>query len=62
MKRKFLIFAIYEGYDGVIPAHSVLYSDNFPTEKEAKEHMKKIAFPQLIGITGLIEVFEGHGW
>lgn len=63
MKRRFLIFAIYESdADEVFALNSILECDNFPTRDEATKHMQSIAFSRIKGITGIIELSEGDKW
>lgn len=63
MKRKFLIFAIYEKDEnqGFFTLNSI-YDGDFPTKKQAEDYMKDIAWSKLIGVTGIIEVFNDCGW
>jgi hypothetical protein len=63
MKRKFLIFAIYEKDEsqGFIVFNSI-YEGDFPTKKQAEDHMRDIVWSKLIGITSIIEVSDGCGW
>jgi hypothetical protein len=62
MERKFLIFGLYEKDDNDIFAMQEIWHGDFPTKPEAEEYMQSISFSKLKGITGIVEVFNDHGW
>ena len=53
MEREFLIFGLEEKSEA---------SEEDKTKAEAEEYMQSIAFSKLKGITGIVEVFNEHGW
>ena len=63
MRDQWLIFALYCYYEeqDYFTADAI-YEGNFPTRMLAEEFMKGKTFGRLVGITGIIQVMNNHGW
>lgn len=63
MKRRFLVFGIYQYDDGeTVSFDSIIECNHFPTKEEVKVHMQSLIFSKLKGITGITELSKDDKW